>query len=226
MAEIRGWSYEGTELAWIQDRLGRPDGGPGHAVSELVPGCFGSYLRIFHPFQAMDGSGRTCSWRTLAEAYGVPFHSELSHRSLPAGTVPSGGPLWLAESGRLDDRSRGALQRCLAPATGDQQVFYAYDLVAMGEDVDSPIERCSSLAGLDSTHAAVRAEIGDVDGPEFWWPQDRSWVVTTDHDLLSTYIGCSTETARRILRADELEVLPVTQQTRVDFYADESGHLR
>ncbi|MFI9201930.1 hypothetical protein [Streptomyces sp. NPDC053048] len=226
MTELLEWSYEGTELAWIQDRLGRPDDGPGHVVSELVPRGLGSYLRVFHPFQATDGSGRTCSWRTLAEAYGIRFHAELSHRSLPTGTGPSGGPFWLAESGHLDGRSRQALQRCLAPSTGDQPVFYAYDLVAMSQ-VNSPVEHCSTLADLDSTHEAACAELGgNVDGPEFWWPQDRSWVVTTDHDLLSTYIGCSAETAKRILQTDELEALPVTPQTRVDFYADEANHLR
>lgn len=53
-------------------------------------------------------------------------------------------------------------------------------------------------------------------GPEFWWPQDRSWVVTTDYDLLSTYAGCSARTAELLLTDDELEALPVTLRTRVD----------
>ncbi|MFF0746690.1 hypothetical protein ACFYVL_40510 [Streptomyces sp. NPDC004111] len=65
----------------------------------------------------------------------------------------------------------------------------------------------------------VDPQVGD-DGPEFWWPDDHSWVVTTDYDLLSTYIGCSVTTAERILRDDVLEALPVTAQTRVDWYAD------
>jgi hypothetical protein len=40
---------------------------------------------------------------------------------------------------------------------------------------------------LESVGKSVRDLVGDS-GPEFWWPQDRIWVVTTDHDLLSTYI--------------------------------------
>ncbi len=51
-------------------------------------------------------------------------------------------------------------------------------------------------------------------------PDDRGWVVTTDYDLLPTYVGCSVTTAERILGDDALEALPVTAQTRVDWYAD------
>ncbi|KAB7835513.1 hypothetical protein [Streptomyces mobaraensis] len=228
MTQTRGWSYEGRELARIHHRLGRPDGGPGRVVSELVPRGFDVYLRIFHPFEATDGSDRTCTWRALADTRGIPFHAELSHRSLPTKTSPSGEAAWLTQSGRLIHRSRRALQRCLAPSTGDQPVFYAYDLAALlAWDVDAPVERRSTLAGLDAVHEAVCAEMGQaVDGPEIWWPQDCSWVVTTDYDLVSTYIGCSTATAKRIRRDDNLEALPVTPQTRVDFYADHPCHLR
>ena len=38
--------------------------------------------------------------------------------------------------------------------------------------------------------------------------QDRSWVVTTDYDLLSSYVGCSAESAELLLGDDVLETLP------------------
>ncbi|MEV7028457.1 hypothetical protein AB0O00_40865, partial [Kitasatospora sp. NPDC093558] len=65
--------------------------------------------------------------------------------------------------------------------------------------------------------------LGEITGPEFWWPEDRSWVVTSDYDLLSTYVGCSAETAALILADDGIEALPVTLGTRVDFYADDAN---
>ncbi|MFD7442971.1 hypothetical protein [Streptomyces sp. NPDC059909] len=42
-------------------------------------------------------------------------------------------------------------------------------------------------------------------------------MVTTDYDLLSTYVGCSAQTSELLLADDELEILPVTLQTRVDW---------
>ncbi|WP_405777426.1 hypothetical protein [Streptomyces sp. NBC_00859] len=45
-------------------------------------------------------------------------------------------------------------------------------------------------------------------------------MVTTDYDLLSTCVGCSGETAERIPRDDAIEALPVTAQTRGDWYAE------
>ncbi|WP_404962277.1 hypothetical protein [Streptomyces sp. 147326] len=219
MAQTREWTYDGSELTWLQERLGRPGTGPGHVVSELVPSGFEAYLRIFHRFEATDGSGRTRKWQTWAEAARIDFHSELSHLSLPDRHGAGGELVWTTEEGALDGRSRGALARRLAGVTGDQGICFAYDLAALCWGEEEPLIRHASLAGLESVREEVADRVGSA-GPEFWWPQDRSWVVTTDYDLRSTYVGCSSEPAEQILDNDELEALPVTPQTRVDWYAD------
>ncbi|MFE6041426.1 hypothetical protein [Streptomyces sp. NPDC056452] len=219
MTEGRVWKYEGTELAWLQERLGRTESGAGHVVSELVPSGFEAYVRIFHRFAATDGSGRTRTWKTWAEDAGISFHPELSHLTLPDEFRFPGEPMWQTEEGVLDGPSRQALARCLAGVTGAQSVCFAYDLAAVSWGEDEPLVRRSSLADLEAVRAEVADRVGE-DGPEFWWPDDRSWVVTTDWDLLSTYVGCSVETAERILGDDGLEALPVTARTRVDWFAD------
>ncbi|MEU7606992.1 hypothetical protein [Streptomyces sp. NPDC041003] len=80
MAQTREWTYDGTELAWLQERIGRPGAGPGHVVSELVPSGFEAYLRIFHRFEAADGSGRTRTWQTWAECF---FRGEVVQARIP-----------------------------------------------------------------------------------------------------------------------------------------------
>ncbi|MFK0257904.1 hypothetical protein [Streptomyces sp. NPDC090445] len=220
MTKISEWVYEGTELAWLQERLGRAEPGPGHLVSELVPSGFEAYVRIFHRFEATDGSGRSLRWRARAETAGVAFHAELSHWSLrDHGDSNPGGPLWLTEAGALDDHSRQALARVLAGVAGDQAVWFAYDLAALCWGEEEPLVRRSPLAHLEAVREAVADRVG-TSGPEFWWPQDRSWVVTSDYDLVSTYVGCSAETAEQLLEDEVLEALPVTPRTRVDWYAD------
>jgi hypothetical protein len=42
-----------------------------------------------------------------------------------------------------------------------------------------------------------------------WWPDDHSWVVSTDVDDVTTYVGGSREAIRRVLAATELEALEV-----------------
>ncbi|WP_330461620.1 hypothetical protein OIB37_34990 [Streptomyces sp. NBC_00820] len=173
-------------------------------------------MRIFHRFEATDGSGRSRTWQARAKDSAVPFHAELSHRWLRDEDRSTGRSLWQAEDGALDDSSRRALTRVLAGVSGDQAVYFAYDLAALLWGEDEPLIRRASLSDLEPVREAVRDVVGDS-GPEFWWPQDRSWAVTTDFDLLSTYVGCSTETAELLLGDDELETLPVTPQTRVDW---------
>lgn len=209
MTKTRAWTYEGTGLAWLQEQLGQPETGPGHVVAELVPSGFEAYVRIFHRFEASDGSGRSRTWQAWADDTAVPFHAELSHLSLRDEGRDGDGPRWQTEEGALDDRSRRALSRCLAGVTGDQAVFFAYDLAALCRGEEEPLVRRSTLADLETVREAVADAVG-TSGPEFWWPQDRSWVVTSDYDLLSTYVGCSARTAERLLGDDELEALPVT----------------
>ncbi|MFH8411247.1 hypothetical protein ACH4FX_41755 [Streptomyces sp. NPDC018019] len=223
MTEMREWSYGGTELAWPQDRLGRRAAGPGHVVSELVPSGYEAYVRIFHRFEATDGSGRTITWQARAKDSAVPFHAELSHWWLRSEGRNLGHSLWQVQDGALDDSSRRALARVLAGVTDDQDVYFVYDLAALLWGEETPLVRRAPLADLETVREAVRDVVGDS-GPEFWWPQDRSWVVTTDYDLLSTYVGCSAETAELLLDDDELETIPVTPHTRVDWETDRPQH--
>lgn len=42
--------------------------------------------------------------------------------------------------------------------------------------------------------------------PDFWWPQDRAWVVCTDIDLDWAYIAASSECMRQILLQESAEI--------------------
>ena len=45
--------------------------------------------------------------------------------------------------------------------------------------------------------------------PQLWWPDDRSWIVATEIDLVSSYIAGSRELAEELMADDQLEVLRV-----------------
>ncbi|GGV18187.1 hypothetical protein GCM10010495_36270 [Kitasatospora herbaricolor] len=221
MTVTHTWSYEETELAWLRAALAPSDDRPGHVVAELVPGGFAAYLRIFHRFETADGSGRTRRWRDLAQESGALFHGELSHHRLLGADGPDGRPLWQPVDGEPDAGSRQALVRALAGTTGGRPVFFGYDLALLVRGADGPAVRSSPPDRPESVRADMTDSHAYLVGPEFWWPQDRSWVVTSDYDLVSGYIGCSAEPAERILAEPGIEALPVTLRTRVDFSSDQ-----
>lgn len=46
--------------------------------------------------------------------------------------------------------------------------------------------------------------------PNFWWPEDRAWFVSSEIDGPSTYVGGSKRLIARLLDDEELEVLPAS----------------
>lgn len=56
--------------------------------------------------------------------------------------------------------------------------------------------------------------------PNWWWPDDRAWVVVSELDAPSTYIGGSAELARAILDEPRLEAVPSGPEHRFDSDGD------
>ena len=70
----------------------------------------------------------------------------------------------------------------------------------------------SSIESFDFAHG--------LDGPNIWWPVDRSWCVSTDIELDSTYVCGSEECIERLLSHPSLEVLHTTSDAPVYMAAD------
>ncbi|MEE1783520.1 hypothetical protein PUR71_11460 [Streptomyces sp. SP17BM10] len=108
----------------------------------------------------------------------------------------------------------------------DQPALPAHGRAALLRGEPAPLVRRASSDALDSPQPCVAAAVGPdaglegVTGPECWWPEDRSRVVTSDYDPVSTYVGCSAEAAALILADEGIEALPVTPGARVDGHAD------
>jgi hypothetical protein len=56
--------------------------------------------------------------------------------------------------------------------------------------------------------------------PNLWWPDDRSWCVGTDIDLMTTYVGGSASAVDALLADKQIEVLPVLHTQSVTWEAD------
>jgi hypothetical protein len=65
--------------------------------------------------------------------------------------------------------------------------------------------------------AACRFQPGDCyTSPNVWWPDDRSWIVITEVDGFSTYIGGSQKAIRGVITSPELEAVVVRLDTHMD----------
>jgi hypothetical protein len=58
------------------------------------------------------------------------------------------------------------------------------------------------------------------DPPSLWWPRDAKWIVGTDIDLMTTYVGASSSAVEALLADERLEVLPVPDSQSVTWEAD------
>lgn len=61
---------------------------------------------------------------------------------------------------------------------------------------------------------------GCVDGPNLWWPEDRSWCVASEIDFPYTYVGGSNKLIEEILAHRLLEALPATLDQGITAYSD------
>jgi len=59
-----------------------------------------------------------------------------------------------------------------------------------------------------------------LDMAHLWWPEDRSWCVATDIDLMSTYVAGSADCIAAVLENEQLESFPVTVDQSVTWDSD------
>jgi hypothetical protein len=59
-------------------------------------------------------------------------------------------------------------------------------------------------------NGSVGQGAGWEDGPNLWWPDDRSWCVASEIDFPYTYVGGSSKLIEEILAHPLLEALPAT----------------
>lgn len=56
--------------------------------------------------------------------------------------------------------------------------------------------------------------------PNLWWSADHAWCVSTDVDMMTTYIGGSAEAIAAVVGDPQLEALPVTVDDAITWDSD------
>jgi hypothetical protein len=217
----------------------------GKRVKSWMPAVFEDYARILHPAYVQEETPRgvvhhRATWKELAQWSGKLLDSETCIDDL---LVRSDGIDWRRNGsppfeGRLDPTYLRRLLELFAPRTDVSEniwllVWAGYGDMQSVRRADNEIELNSSWRGSGRTyllfHAAIGASVDKDAGdpfdkpqqpiartPNFWWPENRGWFVSTDIDSFSTYVGGSKTLIERVVADDLLEAAHVSLEDPFD----------
>ena len=196
------WAASTLDADWIASRVG--DLGDG--VTSVVPSGYEAYARILHPAWS---EGRTrdddvpVRWREVAEWSGLDmtrlaqFHSiALSPNQDPGPAPYSRGP----DEGSLSEPDLHPLVGSLSrwTSTPDDCFFCVWEgwgylgvppEVERGPRVRLPHRDYLLYRGTVGTVQVNVAESPWRQAPNLWWPQDRTWFVGSEIDLICSYVA-------------------------------------
>jgi hypothetical protein len=211
---------DAPEVEWLRDH-DLHYRGPGGCFASYAPAIFERYLRILHPAQIhVGGDCQDVSWHEIAAAAGKPLVATSSYgdfldvKDLP-GFERLAGPL----ESELGDRQCDQLVAVLGGSNTDPDgciVGFAEWWASMLPE--SPVLRSVPFDCATYLFAACSfSQIGRFVSPTFWWTKERSWIVVTPPDSLSSFIGCGASTAAAV-QAAGVETLEVGPEDEVLFW--------
>ena len=215
-----------SPAAWLVDAL---RGARRGTVAALVPAGFLAHARVLHPAVRYDGDTDVdVRWDEVAAYNGTTAHRLMQWPGITGSWDYVGEEdqpdVWndTPAPGHLPAHVAGELAALLtgATTTPDRCFFGACD----EEGIDAPhleLPTCELLlmAGPVTLAAANVATEPQEQSPALWWPADRTWVVATDPELMSTYVAGSVEAVDALLTS-RLEVHPARPSDLVGYAAD------
>jgi hypothetical protein len=205
-------------------------------VGSLLPVTLDAYARVLHPAGRGSGDDQAdVSWSEVAAANGRIAHAAMVWVAITGDWkfINDGGQpgLWdrSPSTGSLPAPQASSLAGVLARFTttpaecwfavwdGYGDAPYPRGTVAL---IPMPQRPMVLLRGpLSAMHTAF-STLGWPESASLWWPDDRSWCVATDIDLMSTYVGGSAECIDAVLADQRLEAFAVTVDQTVHWQSD------
>jgi hypothetical protein len=112
------------------------------------------------------------------------------------------------------------LVAALEPFTGSQPCYFYWTLWPPDwDDVGNPHVYRGRLIDLPGSLNRKDTQRNRT-SPNYWWAEDRTWIVCYDDDLWFTVIGGSSEQVGTLLADPTLDTIEVFASTRIDTGAD------
>lgn len=216
-----------VDAEWIVSETRRFNRG----VRMLLPSHLDAYARIFHPAGKFVDSSRIeirpVGWHEVAEHADRIVHGAMEWGSI-IGPWHVGGSydVWDVDPaiGRLPERETDVLATVVTSFTSTPgSCWFAFWEGRNFHDLPDAATRIeSSIGPMVVFHGPVTAATKTFEdhGPNLWWPQDQSWCVATDVDLMSSYVAGSHHCIDTIVRNTQLEALVIPPDQDVTWKAD------
>ena len=200
-----------------------------YSVGSLVPQGFERYARILHPGWRIDGRQRLpVRWSEMAACTDSQPHALMQWNKI---AVPNMGDakVLAPDEGTIPAAVSSHLADILASQTDCHcwlgvWVGYGWDY---SEHVPQPT-RSVEVSGardwdlfLAPMQAVFRPFFRSGQTANLIWSDDRSWWLTADIDLNSSYIGGSAPLIEALLGSDKLETWPAVPDDDVTWDSDE-----
>jgi hypothetical protein len=198
-------------------------------VGSLIPEGFESYARILHPYFRQNESGNVVPvrWREIAAANNRSVQDEVLNVGIsgePASEGLNGEALWDQQipSGTLSIELADRLVGHLRPHTQSPTHCYfaiwegwagMHSWVCQAPSFSIPHRVLHLVEGpIDDALNTFDSESWIFRSANMWWPNDRTWIVSTEIDCTWTYVGGSQSCIAQIL------IDPFVEATRVDLF--------
>ncbi|MEV6600111.1 hypothetical protein AB0M36_25145 [Actinoplanes sp. NPDC051346] len=214
-------------------------------VCSLIPQGFEAFGRIFHPaYRLLGAQKEEVRWTVVALANQRQPHPAMEWASITGAwrflTQDSQPGLWdqAPSQGSMPLRQAARLADVLTEQTrGPQDCWFAvwegWGALAVSPDelpkVELPGRRMLLFSGsLSAATTSLAANPWDQRA-NLWWPEDRTWCVATDVNLLTTYIGGSQDCIDALVADSDLETMRISRDQRITWDSDKinplpSGH--
>jgi hypothetical protein len=155
-------------------------------------------------------------WRDAADALGVPYAPEIKHSWFSARLKPHPecwprfiyGP----GEGALEAAECRELVSLLSAVTGNQECYFRLAEIPFIA-TDQNLLFSGPLGDVESFFVNGAFQYT----PEYWWPFNRTWCVSTDYDLEFTIVGGQSILIDSLLRNEVLECIEIAPDIRVDY---------
>lgn len=210
-----------------------------YSVCELVPPCFDRYARIFHPCCRVEGKRRVpVRWAEVAACTGTRVHALMQWERIGTSSM-HGARIDYPDEGTLPASVAVPLGGILAQHTDNplREPCWLGVWRGYGWDYAEHVPRgtrCIDTGG-GRTWDMFRAPLTMIGAPFFdgveqtahlMWAADRSWWLSTDIDLNTSYIGGSAELIEAVLGSAALEAWPVEPGDGVAIASDGMNPVR
>ncbi|TYS67537.1 hypothetical protein FZC76_13220 [Sutcliffiella horikoshii] len=170
-----------------------------------------------HEIEIDLGEGITL--KELATKYNISYDKKISSKAIERKL--GGCPRYLIypDEGRINLDVLKEMTKVMAPFTKNETCYFFYHILKLiGRIPEVEVENGHLYAGQLSDIFTIYNK-GEMDGlasPTYWWPEDRSWCMSTDYDLDFTIFGGSKQIYDALMSNDKLECIEVDLETRVD----------